>query len=193
MSAIALPNVVGSKSPPQSDDLLALAEGKPFELVDGVLTEKPAIGFYAAKVAGELYFRLGSHVRTTGQGEVVFETSFQCFPHKPTQTRRPDIAFVVGGRLAEVPNDGHVPIRPDLAVEVLSPGDRIVALDEKLDDYEAAGIPLVWVLKPERRRVLIYRAGQPIDTLREADTLDGGAVLPGFAVAVRDLFPPRAA
>ncbi len=64
-----------------------------------------------------------------------------------------------------VPDDGHVPVRPDLAIEVVSPDEGVYDLDSKLRDYRAAGIPLVWVFNPAResRQVRVFRPGRPID------------------------------
>ncbi len=117
------------------------------------------------------------------------EITFQCLLSKPSQVRRPDIAFITAGRLAGVPDEGHVPIRPDLAVEVVSPGDIVYELDEELLDYANAGVPLVWVVYPAARIVRVFRPGRPIDQLSDGDTLHGGDVLPGFAVALGDLWP----
>ena len=48
----------------------------------------------------------------------------------------------------EMFEEGFTSIPPDLAVEVVSPNDTVYDLDEKLEDYRAAGIPLVWVVYP---------------------------------------------
>ena len=72
------------------------------------------------------------------------DNGYQCFPHAPGLVRKPDVSFVRYGRLpgGELP-DGWIKIRPDLAVEVVSPNDTVEKLNEKLEDYEIAGIPLV--------------------------------------------------
>jgi len=85
-----------------------------------------------------------------------------------------------------------VPIAPDLAIEVVSPGDTILELDDKLIDYRAAEIALVWVINPHARNVRIFRPRQRIEELSDSDTLTGDAILPGFSVSLGELFPPRA-
>ena len=77
---------------------------------------------------------------------------------------------------------------PDLAVEVLSPSERASELEEKLDDYRAAGTPLIWVIDPDRRTVMIVSRAAPLRWIRAQDTLDGGDVLPGFQCRVAELF-----
>ena len=84
-------------------------------------------------------------------------------------------------------------IRPDVAVEVISPNDRVYDLEEKLEDYRAAGIPLIWLLYPPTRRVRVLRPEGPPTELGPDDELTGEEVLPGFRCRVADLFagPPR--
>ena len=101
--------------------------------------------------------------------------------------RPPDAAFVSLARMPDVPV-GFAPVAPDLAVEVLSPDDTARDLDERLDDYFAAGTRAVWVIDPDRRTVAMHSATAPTRRLREPDTLDGADVVPGFAMPVRALF-----
>jgi Uma2 family endonuclease len=65
-------------------------------------------------------------------------------------------------------------------------------LDEKLVDYRAAGIPLIWVINPHARYVRIFRPRQRIEELNDTDQLTGDAILPGFTAQAGELFPPRA-
>ncbi|MEM7812450.1 MAG: Uma2 family endonuclease [Planctomycetota bacterium] len=107
--------------------------------------------------------------------------------------RKPDVAFLSNARLPEGPGDtGITTAVPDLAVEVVSPNDRVSDLKVKLEEYFSAGISLVWVVHPEVRQILVHIGGNrtPV-VLTETDTLTGGDVLPGFAVPVADIFPPR--
>jgi Uma2 family endonuclease len=77
-----------------------------------------------------------------------------------------------------------------LAVEVISPSDKIYEFEEKLVDYQKAGIPLVWEVNPELRFVRIHHLDGSSQRLKETDTLAGSPVLPYFSVVVSDLFPP---
>ena len=100
-----------------------------------------------------------------------------------------DVAFVSHERMKAVENlDKFLPFAPDLAVEVLSPGNTIDEIEEKVAFYFAAGSRAVWVFNPKKRAVAVY--GSPFDVrIRgEQDTLDGGEVLPGFALDLSKLF-----
>ena len=101
--------------------------------------------------------------------------------------RSPAAAFVSFERMRDVPV-GFAPVAPDLAVEVLSPGDTVRDLDERMDDYFAAGTRAVWVIDPDRRTVAQHATTAPTRRLRERDTLDGADVVPGFTMPVRALF-----
>ncbi len=77
---------------------------------------------------------------------------------------------------------------PLLAVEILSPNDTIDEINEKIDVYLAVGVPLVWIIDPYRRTAAVYRPGHPARLVTEGQQLSGESVLPGFSVALADLF-----
>jgi Uma2 family endonuclease len=60
-------------------------------------------------------------------------------------------------------------------------------LEEKLDDYRAAGTPLIWVIDPDRRTVMVVASDEPVRWVRADEELDGGDVVPGFRCSVIDL------
>jgi|SRR5579884_326183 len=173
------------------EDLLNMPEGDRYELVDGQLVEKP-MGARSSYVGSRLARFLGNHCDTHNLGEVWgADCGYQCFPSKPSQVRRPDVSFVrrdrrPGGRIP----DGHMPVAPDLVAEVLSPNDLDYETDQRVDDYLAAGVKLVWVINPERSTVLIYRGDGTIAGLRENAELDGEDVVAGFRCTVRDVLGP---
>jgi Uma2 family endonuclease len=103
--------------------------------------------------------------------------------------RIPDVSFIAQARLPDgsVP-EGFIPGAPDLAVEIVSPGDRAEEVYGKVREYLDAGARLVWVVWPRHRAVTAYPPDGQSRELREDDELDGGAVLPGFRVRVGDLF-----
>ncbi len=176
-----------------ADDLLNLGDaGKGYELIDGRLVEK-AMGAGSSGVNRRVLQRVANFADENGLGETFdSECGYQCFPHDLQRVRKPDVSFVRRDRLPDGRTpQGWFPIRPDLAVEVLSPKDRVQRLNGKLADYRAAGVPLVWVLDPVGRTVVIHTAAEPYHDFLEADDmLSGGDVLPRFSVKVSDLFPP---
>lgn len=100
-----------------------------------------------------------------------------------------DVAFVSHERMKDVENlDKFLPFAPDLAVEVLSPGNTVQEIDEKIALYFAAGSRAVWVFNPKRRTVAVYRSSFDVRILGEQDTLDGSEVLQGFTLDLAKLF-----
>lgn len=171
------------------DDLLNMPDGARFELIDGHLVERD-MGSRSSYIGGELFRLLGNYCRKNRLGWTLpADCSYQCFPEDPNRVRRPDASFIRLGRLpGEIPPEGHTRIAPDLVVEVISPNDLDYETDRKVEQYLRAGVSLVWVVNPDVRTVLIYRADGSIHGLREQGELDGEGVLPGFRCRVGDLF-----
>lgn len=87
---------------------------------------------------------------------------------------------------------GHIPIPPDLAVEVISPNDIYQDVEAKAEEYLDAGVRLVWVLNPNNRTVRVFSTENRLSIqLGPNDDLSGGSVLPGFTCRIADLFPPQ--
>ncbi len=175
-------------------DLLTLPDGDRYELVDGHLVEQN-ISFWSTFVGGRVFNRLSTFCEANSHGWVAPEgASYQCFPRHPTRVRRADVSFIRKDRLsaAEATAEGHLPIAPDLAVEVLSPNDLSYEVDLKVRDYLDAGVKLVWEVHPAGRFVIVHRLNGPDVILHEADELDGENVLPGFRCHIAELFqlPP---
>src|SRR5690606_2584147 len=97
-----------------------------------------------------------------------------------TGSRIPDVMFYVGDRLAkykaETPDYRERPLSivPDLVIEVVSPNDKVIELDAKIDLYLSDGVRLIWVFNPQSRKVTVHAPDleNPI-VLKSGDTLDG--------------------
>jgi Uma2 family endonuclease len=173
-------------------DLLTMPGGEFYELVDGRLVERK-LSTWSSYVAGVIYGLLDPFCRQNRLGWVLPEgTSFQCFPALPGRVRRADVSFIRSQRLslAQATTEGHCPIAPDLAVEVISPNDTAYEIDEKVREFLDAGVPLVWVVNPEQRTVEIHRRNGPGAILRESDEISGEDVVPGFRCRVGDFTQP---
>lgn len=117
------------------------------------------------------------------------EVMIYCFSGR-THGRKPDVVYVSLGRLPnrEIPN-GDIFIAPDLVVEVLSPGNTGLEVDDKLEKYLAAGVALVWIVNPDRRTIRVYRQDGTTHSFHAADVIEDEPVLPGFRLVVGDVFP----
>jgi len=140
-------------------------------------------------VIGAVFLLVADHVKRHQLGMVFgAETGFY-IERSPDTVRAPDIAYVRRERIpAGGPPVGFWPGAPDLAVDVVSPGDTVREIDEKVSDWLTAGCQAVWVVNPRWKTVAAYRAGGEIKTLTADQTLDGGSVLPGFQRRVSEFF-----
>ena len=162
------------------------------ELVRGALrVMAPASGEHGL-VCGNVFRLLSVHCRAHRLGPCFTEaTGFRLpIPGQAGDTvRAPDVSFVRADRM---PTGralrAFLPLAPDLVVEVLSASDTATELQEKLDDYLAAGTSLLWVVDPARRTVQVHAPDVPVRRLREGDALDGAPVLARFRCEVAELF-----
>jgi Uma2 family endonuclease len=173
-----------------ADELLVMPDdGFRYELIRGEIRRMPPAGSEHGAVVVNIAVVVAQFVKAHGLG-VVFgaETGFK-IASEPDTVRAPDLAFVRRERIPEggIPR-GFWPGAPDLAVEVVSPGDTYTEVEEKVHDWLNAGTRMVLVLNPRTRTVTIYLSHTDVVRLTEADTLDGGEVLPGFSCRVAELF-----
>lgn len=175
------------------EELLALPNSIDFELVDGELVERN-MGARSSWVGCRVSQQINNAVETAPKGWVFgSDVGYQCFREDPRKIRKPDVSFIGFGRLeGERLPEGYITIPPDLAVEVLSPNDIAYEVEQKIAEYLAAGVRLVWIIDPDHMTIRIHRRDGSIGWLTEAGELDGEDVLPGFRVPVRSLFPPQA-
>ena len=157
------------------------------ELVRGTLIVREPAGYEHGVVAARFAIWLGTHVEAQQLGVVLAaETGFTLF-RAPDTVRAPDVAFISTERLPRDRLRGFAEMAPDLAVEVLSPGDTAGEVAEKIDDWLTAGCRLVWVVDPARRSGRVHYANGAVVPLTEADAFEGEDVVPGFRCPVADL------
>jgi Uma2 family endonuclease len=164
-------------------------DGFRYELVKGELRRMSPAGDEHGIISMQLAASLHQHCKLNHLGRVfAADTGFK-LESDPDTVRAPDIAFVSRERVQSAGKIfGYGRGAPDLAVEVLSPGNTKRELAEKIEQYFTTGARLVWVVSPKPRTVTVYRSSTEIAVLTEKDTLDGGDVVPGFQIAVAEIF-----
>jgi Uma2 family endonuclease len=168
------------------EDLLAMPkDGQKYELVDGEIRVSPA-GDRHSVIAAQLVALLVPFVKQHRLGYVMTADAGFRLPSK--NVRSPDASFVAAGRFPDdkVPDD-FGSLAPDLAVEVLSPGDRPRYVLDKVGEYLEAGVRMVWVIDPRKERAVVYRSLSDVRELGADDALDGEDVLPGFRCTLREI------
>ena len=173
-----------------ADDLLNLPDdGQRHELVRGELRTMAPSANEQGWMTMNVSTPLDVLVRDRRLG-VVFtaDTGFK-LAENPDTVLAPDVAFFSRERaLQERPTRGFRVGAPDLAVEIISPNDRYVEVEEKVAAWLASGVRMLILVNPRRREVRVHRLGQPAQVLSEADTLDGGDVVPGWRLPVAEIF-----
>jgi Uma2 family endonuclease len=186
------PERVRLKPPPGTateEDLLEIQrrEKRNCELIDGVLVEKP-LGYRESMLAAWIIMLMADYFRQHDVGTVAGADG--AVRLMAGLVRIPDISFIAWDRLPgrEVPDTPILGLAPDLAVEVLSRGNTPKEMSLKLREYFLAGVRLVWLVDPRKRTVRVYTAPDQSTRLTEGQALDGGDVLPGLRLPLREVF-----
>ncbi len=174
-----------------ADELLALpmGMGKRYELVAGELRALPSSGWQHGEIAANIAALLGPFIRKHDLGRGFgAETGF-LLKRDPDTVRALDYAFISKANIPSTfPTEAYWPGAPDLAVEVLSPGDTSGEVAEKVEEWLASGCGAVWVVDPKLQTVTVYQSTTNVRIETAGETLVGDPIVPGFSCAVDELF-----
>ncbi|MDW8326670.1 MAG: Uma2 family endonuclease [Anaerolineales bacterium] len=171
------------------DELLAMGDIGPCELVEGRIVPIKPTGFEHGHYEGNFFEHLKTFVKQRRPGRVVVGEVGIYTRRNPDTVRGVDAAFISYERLAQRQKKrGFLDVAPELIVEILSPDDPWSEVTQKLREYFAIGVKLVWIADPVSRTVYVYRALTDVREFGEADHLTDDDVLPGFSVPVAQLF-----
>ena len=163
-------------------------DGYRYELVRGVLRKMAPVGhtggFYELNISSELRV----FVKASGIGRAYSSNTGFLLERNPDYVLAPDASFVCQERVEAVTEErGYFPGAPDFAAEVISPSDRYSDVAKKVQEWLNAGTRMVVVVNPRDRTVRVHTSDSVV-TLSEADTLDGGDVVPGWRLPIADIF-----
>ena len=155
-----------------------------YEYIEGELVPMPPTSLEHGDVSMSLISLLNMYVRENQLGRVYMsDTGFRV----GERVLMPDVAFISTDQLP-VDRSKASPVPPNLAVEVVSPTDKLYQVEEKAFAYLEAGTQLVWVIKPRSKTVTVYRSEIDITVLTRNGTLSGEEVVKGFSCQVAELF-----
>lgn len=170
-------------------EFMALPEdGSRYELVNGELVVMGATGARHGYYVALMSYFLTAYAREKKVG-IVFDSDTS-FKMASGNRRSPDCSFLSKERiksLGGVPT-GYIQGSPDLVVEILSPGNTVQEIHEKVVEYFENGSRLVWIIHPDEQYVLVYHQPQPDQFKRPGDILEGGDVIPDFRLDLVDFF-----
>ena len=174
--------------PMTADDLLLMPDdGFRYELVRGELRKMSPAGYDHGIYGGRIYASLAVYLAEKDLGEM--PTSDTGYLLAEDHVRVPDVSFINRRRAPDVGSEpGYFQGPPDLAVEVISPNDRLTDVAEKIKDYLEAGTLAVVVVNPRNRTVAVHRPSASPVTLTESDVVEIPEVIPGWALPVAGIF-----
>lgn len=157
------------------------------ELVEGRIIMRSPTGWRHGNYEWQFGHELGNFVDKHKLGKVlVGEVGFYT-RRNPDTVRGADVIYISNERLAQVESASFLDVAPELVVEIMSPDDRWSEVKQKIREYFAAGVNLVWVADPADKTVSVYRSLTEVRILAENDSVSGEDILPGFSVPVAAL------
>ncbi len=161
----------------------------PCELVKGEIVPMSPGGISHSRITVRACFLIESYNRAHGLGRVLSGEAGVVVARRPDTVRGADVAFISYNRLPkEAAEDGFLQQAPELVIEVLAKDTSWAKMEEKVADYHALGVDLVWVLDPQTLTLRSYARGVPPVVLRDGDLGSADPHVPGFSVAVRQFF-----
>jgi Uma2 family endonuclease len=167
-----------------------IAEGldpEGYEIVNGDLVEVKPVDYEGGRLFTQLAMILGEFVRANKLGDVLITSRF-LLRKAPRLERRPDLAFVSKARRPDPPKPELYSGAPDLAIEVLSPSDRVVDATSKAEEYVACGAREAWSILPQAKVVIVFQPDAPPRPYGVMDVLESPSVLPGLTISLERLF-----
>ena len=158
------------------------------ELERGEITEMPPPGKFHGFVCGNVVRILGNYAAEHGRGYVCANDAGLIVERDPDTVRGPDVTFYEDSQTADDMERQFAAEPPVLAVEVLSPNDRVNRTVLRISQMLALGVKMIWIIDPETRDVSVYRSGRNPQLIPLSQELTGGDVLPDFRCRVADLF-----
>lgn len=101
------------------------------------------------------------------RGQVLTGEAGVILSRDPDSTVEIDVTYVGPGIVARQADDSTMIIgAPVLAVEILSPNDRVEDNREKVSEFLRAGVTLIWNVNPYDHTVTVHRSGGEPQTLQ---------------------------
>jgi len=170
------------------EELAVMGDVGPCELVEGRIVPMTPTGDEHGSYEGNFYTALRAFVQSHKLGKVRVGEVGIYIRRNPDTVRAADVLFISNERYAQKKSRGFLDVAPDLVVEILSPNDSWTEVTQKLREYFAIGVRLVWIVDPQTRNVYAYRSLTDVREFTQDDDLPGDDVLPGFSVKVAQLF-----
>jgi Uma2 family endonuclease len=160
-----------------------------YEVVDGEIKEK-LMSARSTDVASVITQVLGGEIRSRQLGKICVEMLYRIDVTSNLQ-RRPDVSFVSSAKWPwnrPAPEVAAWDMIPDLAIEVISPTNKMEEVMDKMDEYFRAGVSKVWIVLPVQQRIFIFESVTKVRVLTRADTFEDATLFPGLSLPLTSLF-----
>jgi Uma2 family endonuclease len=179
---------MGAKTLLSLEEYMALPEdGNKYELDQGELVVMPMPKSDHSLIIQYINHRLSVYVLDKSIGWVFSEAAYLLKGEPESIARQPDVSFLSLSRVKATPRGEYFAGAPELAVEVVSPGNQAEELDIKVNQYLAYGSKEVWVVYPKTRSILIHQPGGRVRKLIAEDTITSD-LFPAWSARVADFF-----
>jgi len=158
------------------------------ELIAGEIVTQMPTGHPHGFIESMIAFFLNLFVREQKLGRVLTGEVGIYTKRNPDQIRAADVAFISHQRLSEAKEEGFLDVAPELIVEIMSPANTWTEAQEKLAEYFAIGVNVIWIVDPQLEQVHVYRSLEAFKLFQKQDTLTGDDILPGFSVSLTEIF-----
>jgi Uma2 family endonuclease len=170
-----------------AEELIKLPRGRfRYELVKGELLTMSPAGEEHGGITVNLTVVLGQHVKANKLGVVYGAGTGFKLESNPDTVLAPDVAFIRRERVGQI-SKKYREGAPDLAVEVISPGESRHKIEKKVGQWLHLGARVVWIVNPQTATVTIYRADGGVKLLSATDELTGDDVVPGFQIPITEI------
>jgi Uma2 family endonuclease len=177
-----------NKTAVTGEQLLEMGDIGRVELVNGEIIELMPTGHRHGKIEALIAFFLIGFVRQYKLGHILTGETGIYTRRNPDTVRGIDVAYISNERFSQVQATGFLDVAPELVVEVMSPTDRWIDIQEKLAEYFNIGVQLVWLVDPQLEQIHVYRSLDDTSRLTAEDELTAAEILPGFSVPISEIF-----
>lgn len=188
MEAITINPAVETNKPITGEELLALGDIGPCELVEGVIIPMSVTGrrhsIIESNIGTELTLFTRQHnLGVVGVGEAGIYTG-----RNPDTVRGADVIYISHERHNQIQSQSFFDVAPELVVEILSPSDLWTTVMKKLQEYFTIGVKMVWIVDSMQTQVFVYRSLTAVRYFIETDLLPGDEILPGLELSVAAVY-----
>jgi len=159
----------------------------PLEYYAGRITQKMSPRLSHSVIQGEMFLGLTTFIRPRKLGRVFME--LRCTFGGSSIV--PDLSYFREDRMPDPTSRvdrESVAFPPDLTIEIISPGQTVGELKKKIRAALRGGVQLGWLIDQDRRRAFVLRPGKKAEMLGPGDRLSGEGVIPGFLLAIDEMF-----